>query len=71
MSHVLLVDPFVWSKSLPNLRFKDKTVAWLQSVPMSDGELTFFEENGLEALHDLFSERQIDVYNLDREPVCQ
>ena len=71
MSHVLLVDPFVWSKSLPNLRFKDKTVSWLQSVPMSDGELTFFEENGLEALHDLFSERQIDVYNLDREPVCQ
>ena len=39
MSHVLLVDPFVWSKSLPNLRFKDKTVSWLQSVPMSDGEL--------------------------------
>ena len=71
MSHVLLVDPFVWPKSLPNLRFEDKAVAWLQSVPMSDGELKYSEENGLDALHDLFSERQIDVYNLDREPVCQ
>jgi len=70
LKHVLLVDPFLWSAKLETLRFTQKATAWLQAVPISDGELNYLEKNGADALHELFTKHQIDVFNLNRVSVA-
>lgn len=68
MKHVMFVAPFLWELETQDLQ--DKKVAWLQAIPISEAELEYAEEHGTEALEDLFVEKQIDVYNLDRACVA-
>lgn len=68
MKHLLLCSPFLWDE-LVTQELSDKTVAWLLLVPISENELRFVEANGSSALEDLFVEKQIDVYDLDRRSV--
>ncbi len=67
MKHIMFVAPFLWELETQDLQ--DKKVAWLQAVPISEAELEYAEEHGTEALEDLFVEKQIDVYDLDRKSV--
>lgn len=67
MKHILFVQPFLWDIETQDL--DEKKVAWLQAVPISDAEMKFADEKGTEALEDLFEEKQIDVYDLDRPSV--
>lgn len=68
MKHLLFCPPFLWEK-LTTQELDDKTVAWLMLVPISENEYRFAEEKGSDALEDLFVEKQIDVFNLDRPSV--
>jgi hypothetical protein len=68
MKHLLLCQPFLWEELLTQ-ELSDKTVAWLLLVPISENELQFAEANGSSALEDLFVEKQIDVFDLDRRSV--
>lgn len=65
MKHLMFTPPFLWD-DLKTLELDDKTVAWLLLVPISEKEYQFAENNGSDALEDLFVEKQIDVFNLDR-----
>jgi antitoxin YqcF len=69
MKHLMFVSPFVWGDAPQTLELPDKTVAWLLAVPISDGERHYAETNGAEALEDLFEQAQVDVFDIDREPV--
>ncbi len=67
MKHAMLIAPFVWD--LETQTFPDKAVAWLQVLPISDAERDHALANGPEALEDLFEDRQIDVFDIDRSSV--
>ena len=69
MKDVLFVPPFLWQ--LETLDFDSKKVAWLLAVPISEGEHAYARENGSNALEALFEDRQIDIFDLDRESVVQ
>src|SRR5574344_441518 len=66
MKHVFLISPFLW-ENFETLSFKDKNVAWLIVVPISDKEKEYAEKEGIDALEDLFEKKDIDVYNLYRD----
>jgi hypothetical protein len=67
MKHVFLVPPFLWD--LKTQEFPTKKVAWLLAVPISEKEKGFAVENGSDALESLFEEKQIDIFDLERESI--
>lgn len=69
MKHILLTTPFVWEKSPETIDFPDKKVTWLNAVPISQTELEYSEDEGTEALEELFEKHQIDIFNLSRKSV--
>lgn len=68
MEHVLFTSPFLWEK-LNSIDFLDKKVTWLLAVPISKKELLFAEEEGTEALEDLFEKKDIDIFDIRRNSV--
>jgi antitoxin YqcF len=64
--HLFFTPPFLWEDKLPTLRLPDKTVSWLLCVPISDPEREFAVRNGWDKLEDLFVQRQIDIFDIDR-----
>lgn len=66
MRHLLFVPPFLWENDLGALRLEQKTVAWLLAVPISENERMFAERAGTDELENLFEERQIDLFDLER-----
>ncbi|WNF22685.1 suppressor of fused domain protein [Mesobacillus jeotgali] len=69
MSHILFVSPFLWGEKLKTLDFKSKKVGWLMAVPISEAEKSYADEQGFEALEDLFEQAQINVFDLERESI--
>jgi antitoxin YqcF len=69
MKHILFLPPFGWRKEFPTLEFSKKKVTWLLSVPISDMELSYIIQKGVDTLETLFDEIQIDIYNLERKSV--
>lgn len=68
MKHVLLVDPFLW-EDIGTLDIEGLIITWLLVVPISQAELDYSTENGTDALLDLFEEKQIDIYDINRKSV--
>jgi len=69
MKHILFLPPFLWEDKLTTLSFKDKKVAWLLAVPISEKEFEYAKEHGTDALETLFEEHQIDIFDLKRNSV--
>lgn len=69
MRHLLFAPPFLWEDELPTLHLEDKTVAWLLAVPISEEERALAEHTSADELQDLFEERQIDLFDLERPSV--
>ncbi|MCP3940006.1 MAG: suppressor of fused domain protein [Desulfobacteraceae bacterium] len=69
MRHFIFVPPFLWEDKLKTITIGNKTIAWLLAVPISDEERQFAEEKGSDALENLFEEKQIDIYDLERASV--
>jgi antitoxin YqcF len=67
--HMLLTDPFLWDGEFPSLSGDDYSVAWLMGVPVTDAEFEFAGAEGVDALEELFSAAEIDVFDLDRPSV--
>lgn len=69
LKHLLLVPPFLWG-SKPALReFDDIVVDWLLAVPISDSEVEFARRYDSDRLQQVFAERQIDMFDINRPPV--
>lgn len=69
MKHVMFVEPFFWDDKLKNLKFEEKIVTWLLAIPISEAECIYMEENGLDALEELFEDYDIDVFDLNRKSI--
>ncbi len=70
MQHILFYrGAGLWKESLPALRFPDKKVIWMTVLPLSDGELSFLEENGPEMTLFLLRDKGADLFDWGREPV--
>ncbi|WP_152657041.1 suppressor of fused domain protein [Oceanobacillus sp. CFH 90083] len=68
MKHVLFVSPFLW-EDLKTLDFLNKKVAWLLAVPISENEYIFAQEKGTDSLEELFEEKEIDIFDLERKSI--
>ena len=66
MRHFFFVPPFLWGDTLRTLHLETKTVTWLLAVPISEEESVYAEQKGAEKLENLFEEKQIDIFNLER-----
>ena len=66
MKHVFFTSPFLWENKLESLKLETKTVNWLLGIPISDAELNYRNENGVDALERLFEEKGVDVFDLER-----
>jgi antitoxin YqcF len=67
MKHIFFKPPFLWGKKMKKMDFTPrKIVTWLQAIPISDEEFKFADDNGPEELDKLFTDKQIDVFNLRR-----
>lgn len=69
MKHLLLIPPFGWEKSLGTVEFEDCIVTWLMVNPISDGEFSYLQKHGPQALIDHFVQANIDMYDLNRKSV--
>lgn len=69
MQHAFFVSPFLWGGELKTIRFEECSVTWLQMIPISDEEMAYAEENGALALEDLFEQKGIDFWDLNRSSV--
>ena len=68
MKHVLFVSPFLW-EDLKTLVFPDKKVAWLMAVPISENEYLFAQEKGTEMLEELFEQKEIQIFDIERKSI--
>jgi len=68
MKHLMFVPPFLWDK-LKTTHYESKSVTWLLAVPISENERQYAENNGSDALENLFEEHQVDIYDLFRKSV--
>lgn len=66
LSSIVLSYPFLWSDKLLSQEYKNKTVTFLQAIPISDGEMDYLNINGYEALEAQFIDHQIDVFDVNR-----
>jgi hypothetical protein len=66
MNDLFFVPPFLWDDGPATLSLGERTVAWLQAVPISEAEHGFAERFGTDALMDRFVQAQIDVFDVSR-----
>lgn len=66
MKHILFTPPFLWEDVLKTLEFKDKTVAWLLAVPISEAEYKYAETYGTNKLEELLEFNQVDISDINR-----
>ncbi|MED4351065.1 suppressor of fused domain protein [Schinkia azotoformans] len=69
MKHIMFVSPFLWAENLTPFDFEDKHVSWLQAMPISEAEYNYAEQNGSEALENLFEESEVDILDLNRSSI--
>lgn len=69
MSDVYFTNPFLWEDKFQPLPLHGKTVAWLLAIPISKSETKFAEEFGPDKLEELFSEKDVDIFDLNRASV--
>ncbi len=67
MKHILFYDPFLWETSI--LEIDDLIVTWLLLIPISDNELDYIDNYGIEKLIDLFAEKSINLFDINRKSV--
>jgi hypothetical protein len=69
MSDIYFAYPFLWEERLRSTMIGDRKVAWLLAIPVSKAETEFAQSHGPDKLEDLFVEKGIDIYDLNRASV--
>ncbi|PCE23750.1 hypothetical protein BWP39_29155 [Paraburkholderia acidicola] len=69
MSDIYFANPFLWDDRFKSVEIGEKTTAWLLAVPISKKETEYAKRYGSEKLEELFSEKDIDIFNLNRASV--
>jgi antitoxin YqcF len=68
-SDIYFTYPFLWDKKLDSTKLFGKNIAWLLAVPVSKSETEYAQKYGPQELENLFAENDIDIFNLNRQPV--
>lgn len=71
LEHLVFVAPFSWAGRPQILTVEDRTIGWLQAVPISEAERAYAERNGAVALEELLAGQRIDVSDLNRDSVAE
>lgn len=66
MRHLVVMTPFLWDDRLRQFDAGGRTVAWLQVVPISDGELALARRGSVADMIDFLEQREVDVTDLGR-----
>ncbi|MCC6983622.1 MAG: suppressor of fused domain protein [Bauldia sp.] len=69
LHHVTFIHPFIWDEfgnGFTRATVAGKDIHWLMVLPISDMELKYLKKQGIDALENLFAEKQIDVYDINR-----
>lgn len=69
LDHVLWVPPFPWDDLHRVEVSPELIVHWLLAVPIAESERRFLLDEGYPALEQLFEQRQVEYYDLQREPL--
>lgn len=69
MEHLLWVVPFTWEELGAVEVSSTLTVHWLLGVPIAESERRLMIDDGYSALTRLFEERDVEYYDLHRQPV--
>lgn len=69
MQDVYFATQFLWEQKFRSTQIDGVEVAWLLAVPISRAETEFADKYGAEKLEDLFVEKDIDIFNLNRPSV--
>ena len=69
MSDIYFSHPYLWNEKLTSTLINKQKVAWLLAVPISKAESEFAKTHGPEKLEALFSEKDIDIYDLNRSSI--
>ena len=70
VSDIYFALPFLWKDGLREKVFGAKRINWLLLVPISDSECKLLLEKGADSLEDVFTQKQIDVFDMNRPPVA-
>lgn len=65
LKHVAFVSPFLWA-DLNKIEIDHTPVYFLLMLPISDAEMSFLKEKGIDALEKQFGEKQIDIFDINR-----
>ena len=64
------VEPYLWDEEALRAHvYGEKTVAWLQALPITDAETAYLVEHGADALGDVFLRADPDFVDLHRASV--
>lgn len=70
MKHIIFLSPYLWGDEFKTINFENKQVAWLMTIPISEQEKHYADNNGIEALEELlFKLNRINVFDLERASV--
>lgn len=70
MKHILFINPPpFWKERFGSIELEDFTLTWLCAQPISDAEFQYLKEHGLKALLDLFVEKNINIFDLNRKSI--
>ncbi len=68
MKHVLFTFPFLW-EGFEHIETLEAYITWLMLVPISDEEFEFVKKNNVEELENLFEQKEINIFDLNRKSV--
>ena len=66
MKHILLLTPVFWD-NYKSLETSEKIIAWLYLVPISDKELEYINENGIDKFDKMLEEKKVDILEYKRK----
>jgi hypothetical protein len=69
LSHLYLTAPFLWKDDLKTMDCGTKKVSWLLAMPIYESEYYYLKKYGDHKLEELFELHEIDIFNLNRQPV--
>jgi hypothetical protein len=69
MKHVMFMEPVVWDKLEESLELPGRLVTWVMMIPIADSEYELAGAQGWETLGQIFEDRDIDYWDLERKPV--
>ena len=68
MRHIYYTIPSYWEDLQGHLIY-GHIVNWLFAIPISDNELDYLNENGVDAFEDLLESNDTEVYDLYRRSI--